>query len=134
MMIDKKTVNVVAAVVKHGNHYLCTKRPEGKYSYTSNKWEFPGGKVEPGETEPAALVRELQEEMDYDIVVEGLLTTVTHQYPDFTINLSAYICHPAGDREAFILKEHIERKWLSKEELFNLDWAAADVGIVEALQ
>lgn len=129
-----KRIEVVAAVVEHGDRYLCVRKGVTRYEYTSNVFEFPGGKVEPGETEEEALKRELQEEMNYDITVERHLISVSHDYPDLSITLSAYICHPVGDRDAFVLKEHTEYKWLAKEELETLNWAAADVGIVEVIK
>lgn len=129
-----KQINVVAAVIEHDGLYLCAKRPIGKYAYTSNVWEFPGGKIEPNETEKEAIVRELKEEMNYDISVERHLVTVTHEYPDFTISLATYICHPVGDRDSFTLNEHTDYKWLRADELDSLEWAAADLGIVKAIK
>lgn len=129
----RKHYHVVAAVVEHGNKYLCVRKGVTRYEYTSNVFEFPGGKVEPGETEDEALRRELREEMDYDITVDCHLVTVSHDYPDFSITLSAYICHPVGAKDAFILKEHTESQWLSKEELHTLQWAAADIEIYKAI-
>lgn len=128
-----KHYHVVAAVVEHNGLYLCVRKGQTRYAYTSNVFEFPGGKVESGETEPEAIIRELQEEMDYAITVDKHVVTVSHDYPDFSITLSAYLCHPAGGRDSFSLKEHIEYRWLRKEGLSELTWAAADVGIVEAL-
>lgn len=130
----KNHYHVVAAVVEHEGQYLCVRKGQTRYSYTSNVFEFPGGKVEPGETESEAIIRELQEEMDYSIIVDRHLTTVSYEYPDFSITLSAYICHPAKERDSFVLKEHIENKWLAAEELTSLSWAAADDGIVEAIK
>lgn len=132
-MEERKKIHVVAAVVEHDGYYLCVRKGQTRYAYTSNVFEFPGGKVESGETEPEAIIRELQEEMNYAINVDKHIVTVSHDYPDFSITLSAYICHPANGRDSFSLKEHIEYKWLRKDELSSLNWAAADVGIVESI-
>lgn len=123
--------NVVAAVITHNGKYLCMQKGKTRYDYTSNKYEFPGGKVESGETEPQALARELLEEMDYQIRIERHLVTVHHEYPDFGITLSAYLCSVSTDR--FRMNEHVGYKWLDAADLRSLDWAAADVGIVDAL-
>lgn len=102
-----------------------------KYAYTSHKFEFPGGKIELGETPQEALVRELREEMDYDVCVEKELVTVHHQYPDFSLELTAFLCSVSSPE--FTLKEHASFRWVTREELSSLDWAAADVGIVQVL-
>lgn len=127
----KKHYNVVAAVVEHDGKILCMQRPMGKYSYTSFHWEFPGGKVEVGETPQEALHRELLEEMDYDVRVGEHITTVEHEYPDFMITMAAYWCE--ASTKDFNRKEHADHKWLSVEELDTLDWCAADLPIVKAI-
>ena len=102
-----------------------------KFEYTSYKFEFPGGKIEPGETPQEALKRELLEEMNYDIEVGEELVTVTHAYPDFCITMTAFLCTAASP--TFVMNEHMAFEWRKVENLKELDWAAADVGIVDAV-
>lgn len=127
-----KKIEVVAAVISLNDKYLCLQRNKAKFDYISYKWEFPGGKVESGETNKDALIREIKEELDYNIKVGELITIVRHQYPDFHITMHAYLCNAEDNN--FKLKEHIDYKWLSKNELENLDWAAADIPIVNILK
>lgn len=122
---------VVVAVIFYEGKYLCMQKGVTKYNYTSHKFEFPGGKIEQNETSEEALVRELREEMDYEVCVEKELITVHHQYPDFSLELMAFLCSVSSPK--FTLKEHIPFCWVTIEELPSLDWAAADVGIVESL-
>lgn len=92
------------------------------------KWEFPGGKIEPGETAEACLIREIKEELHVDIEIVASLPTNTHQYPNVAILLIPFVCRITTGE--IILKEHLDFKWLSKDELLALDWAEADVPIV----
>lgn len=126
-----KTIEVVAAVIVHEHRYLCVQRGWSKYDYISKKYEFPGGKIEQGEMPQQALIREIMEELSLEINVGELLISVNHQYPDFTIIMHAYLC---GCKDvSLVLKEHLDSKWLLKDELLSLDWAAADVPIVHQL-
>lgn len=125
--------NVVAAVVCHDGKFLCMQKGKTKFDYTSYKWEFPGGKIEPGEIPQQALARELMEEMEYPVEVGKELVTVNHEYPDFSITMTAFLCTPKGDANGFRRCEHADSKWCSQEELKGLDWAAADVGVVASI-
>ena len=126
-----KFVEVVAAVIKFNSKFLCLQRGEGSYDYVSFKYEFPGGKLEIGESRQQALIREIKEELDYSIQVEHEFLTVEHQYPDFRLLMHSYQC-TAKDVN-FTLIEHIDYKWLPVHQLKNLDWAAADRTIVNQL-
>ena len=129
-----KHYEVVAAVIEYKDKILCMQRGEAKYDYTSYKFEFPGGKVEAGEENYIALSRELREEMDLDVAVgeKDYLLTVKHAYPDFAITMHAYLCKV--DAPDFVMKEHVDFKWLPIYELDTLDWAEADKPIVEWLK
>jgi len=129
--MEKKHSTVVAAVVIKDGKYLCMRRCRSHYLYISERWEFPGGKVEEGEDEKDALRREIKEEMDWDIQVGRRLATIHHEYPDFAITLRAYEC--SADDTDFKLLEHLDYKWLEKEELKTLNWTAADKKLVSRL-
>lgn len=126
-----KHYDVVAAVIVHANKYLCMQKGKTRYAYTSYKFEFPGGKIEDGETPEEALKRELREEMSYDIEIVRPLVTVEQTYPDFSITMEAFLC--TATTPSFEMKEHASFRWLPLGELRNLDWAAADIQIVDAL-
>lgn len=126
-----KTIYVVAAIIKRDNQFLCTQKGFYKYDYISHKYEFPGGKIEEGETEENALIREIKEELEMSLVSVEKYITVEHGYPDFNIVLHSYICS-AGNEQVH-LNEHIDYKWLTLNELISLDWAAADKPIVSRL-
>lgn len=109
-------------------------RPAGGYSYTNFKFEFPGGKIEPGETHVQALMRELNEEMEFQVNIteDDYFMTVEHQYPDFKITMYSYLC--PVENPHFVRKEHVDSKWLPLDQLQTLDWAAADQPIVLELR
>ena len=125
----RKHHHVVAAVIEVDGKVLCMQRGANRYAYTSYRWEFPGGKIEPGETPEQALHRELIEEMDFDVEVHEHLATVTHDYPDFTITLAAYRC--TADTTEFDMHEHTACRWLPWSELMTLQWCAADERLIE---
>ncbi|MBF0445022.1 MAG: (deoxy)nucleoside triphosphate pyrophosphohydrolase [Magnetococcales bacterium] len=126
-----KKIDVVAAVIINDNQVLCVQRAFSKYEYISNKYEFPGGKVEANESEKDALKREVQEELSLNIKVGAKFITVNHDYPDFSISLHTYLCE-CKNRD-IILHEHIDFKWLDIKNLKKLDWAQADYPIIDKL-
>lgn len=126
-----KKVEVVAAIIYFENKILCVQRPKNKLKYISEKFEFPGGKIEYGETKEEALERELNEELNILTNIKSLFITVVHQYPDFELTMHSFICE-ANSKE-LTLNEHIALEWLSINELEKLDWAAADIPIVNKL-
>ena len=127
----KKHYTVSAAIIVENKKILCVQRNKGKYDYISYKYEFPGGKLEEGENEEDALRREIAEELNLEIELLEKFLTVTHEYLDFNLTMHNYLCK--ADIENLILKEHIDAKWLYKNELVELDWAAADLPIVSKL-
>ena len=130
--MEKKESRVVAAVVKNGDKYLCMQRCRSQYLYISERWEFPGGKVEQGESYHDALIREIKEEMDWDIYVGKKLGTITHEYPDFKVKLTAFLCK--GGDEQFKMLEHLDYKWLTREEMNDLNWTEADRKLLEVIE
>lgn len=126
-----KKVEVVAAVIFHNNKILCVQRGDNKYNYIAFKYEFPGGKVELGETNETAIKREILEELNLKISIDSKFITVNHQYPDFTLVMHSFIC--SCNNPEIVLSEHVDFKWLDKTELKKLDWAAADIPIVDKL-
>ena len=128
-----KHLEVVAAILEYDGKILCMERGAGTYEYVSYKYEFPGGKIEPGEAKHTALERELREEMEMDVVVreDDLYMTVHHEYPDFSITMYAFRCQLQSP--TFTRRVHVDAKWLTPQELPTLDWAPADVPIMETL-
>lgn len=122
---------VVAAIIIKDTQILCLQRGPSKYNYISHKYEFPGGKVEPGETREAALIREIKEELELDIQVQEHFLTVEHEYPNFKITMHAFLCQ-VGEAQ-LTLHEHIAYQWLLAPQLPALDWAAADIPFVSKL-
>ncbi|MFT5861226.1 MAG: 8-oxo-dGTP diphosphatase, partial [Flavobacteriaceae bacterium] len=131
MQKEKKKVEVVAAIIKHNDKILCVQRGESKLDYISKKYEFPGGKIEAGETREQTVIREIQEELKMNISTREEFITVEHEYPDFFLTMHSFIC--SCDDPAVHLTEHLDYKWLSVSELKRLDWAGADVPIVDKL-
>ncbi|WP_028868830.1 (deoxy)nucleoside triphosphate pyrophosphohydrolase [Psychromonas arctica] len=127
-----KKLNVVAAIIQCGEEILCVQRGPAKFDYIAKKYEFPGGKIELGETKESAITREIKEELHLDIVDPQFFNTVHHQYPDFFIIMHSFIC-PVEHKD-ITLTEHVNQKWLKIDQLHTLDWAAADIPIVEKLQ
>ena len=126
-----KQVEVVAAIIINDNKILCVQRNTNKYVYISEKYEFPGGKIEAGETKEETIRREIKEELHMDITVGEEFLTVVHAYPDFELTMHSFIC--SCENPKVILTEHIDFKWLLINELSGLDWAGADIPIVNKL-
>jgi 8-oxo-dGTP diphosphatase len=126
-----KKIEVVAAILKNEDYILCVQRATSKLDYISEKFEFPGGKIEEGETKKEALERELIEELNIRPKINDLYLTVVHQYPDFELTMHTFLCDL--DSKEVTLNEHISSKWLKKNELLDLDWAAADIPIAHKL-
>ena len=125
-----KTIEVVAAIIINEGKILCVQRNINKYEYISKKFEFPGGKIETGETKEETIKREIKEELEMKIEIQEYLT-VEHEYPDFRLIMHSFIC--TCKNTSLVLTEHIDYRWLLKNELASLDWAAADLPIVEEL-
>ncbi len=124
-------IEVVAAVIKNDeNQYYCVRR--GGKGEVSRKWEFPGGKIELGESHKEALIREINEELSADIEVLDFITTVKHKYSTF--NLTMHVYYAIVIKGTLTLSEHTECKWLFKEQLSQLDWAPADIPVVGKLE
>ena len=126
----KRTVKVVAAIICREGKVFATQRGYGEYK---DGWEFPGGKIEEGELPEDAVVREIREELDADIVCGGLLVTVEYDYPDFHLSMDCFWAELKEDSHLRLL-EHEAAKWLSVEELDTVDWLPADVEAVKAVK
>ena len=123
-----KTVRVVAAVIRSEDKIFATARGYGEFT---GQWEFPGGKIEPGETPQEALVREIQEELDVKIEVGDLIDTIEYDSPSFHLSMDCFWCI-VTDGE-ITLKEAEDARWLSKDELYSVDWLPADMELIEKL-
>ena len=124
-----KTVRVVAAIIIENGKVFATQRGYGEFK---DGWEFPGGKIEPGETPEEAIVREIKEELDTEVEVIELLDTVEYDYPNFHLSMGCFICQiKSGD---LVLKEHEAAKWLTKDTLGSLEWLPADMGLVGEIE
>ena len=124
-----KTIEVVAAIIIKDDKIFATQRGYGEFK---GGWEFPGGKVEAGESLENALVREIKEELDADIKVRELFETVEYDYPNFHLTMHCFVCDLLS--EDFVLREHDDAIWLGKDELDSVDWLPADEGLIEGLK
>ena len=125
-----KQIEVAAAIIHEADgRIFATQRGYGDWK---GWWEFPGGKLEPGESAEEALHREIREELVTNIVIERHVTTVEYDYPDFHLTMHCYLCHIESG--SLTLKEHNAAQWLAKEELTNVQWLPADVQLIEKLQ
>ena len=127
----KKHLEVVGAVFIEKGAVLAARRGESKYPYVAHKYEFAGGKIEPGESAEQALMRELKEELCADIRVVRPFLTMEHEYPDFTITLHTYLCEFLSE---FRNTEHEALAWLPLSKLDAEEWAPADAPAVEKLK
>ena len=116
-----KTIEVVAAIIRKDNDIFATQRGYGDFK---DWWEFPGGKMEPGEAPEDALVREIWEELSTEISVDKYLYTVDYDYPKFHLTMHCYMCSLLS--EALHLNEHEAAKWLNKEDIHSVNWLPAD--------
>ncbi len=123
-----KTIQVVAAIIRDGNKILATQRGYGEFA---GGFEFPGGKVEPGESDEVALVREIKEELEVEIKVEDLVHTVEYDYPNFHLSMNCYFAKVVNGK--MVLTEHQSAKWLTKDTLMSVEWLPADVSLIEKL-
>lgn len=129
-----KTIRVVAAVIKGVNKegrpvIFATQRGYGEFE---GGWEFPGGKIETGETPQEALTREIMEELDTEITVENLIDTIEYDYPTFHLSMDCFWCEIVkGD---LVLKEHEAARWLEKEALNSVEWLPADITLIENIR
>lgn len=124
-----KMVRVIAAVIYSEDKIFATARGYGEFK---GQWEFPGGKIEPGETPQEALVREIQEELDVKIEVGYLIDTIEYDYPSFHLSMDCFWCNiTVGE---ITLKEAENARWLCKDELYSVDWLSADMKLIEKLE
>jgi 8-oxo-dGTP diphosphatase len=124
-----KRIEVVAGLITDGGKIFATQRG---YGDQKGFWEFPGGKMEPGETPQQALARELKEELAIDVIVGKFLCTVEHDYPAFHLTMHCFYCSVVGGE--LTLLEHEAAKWLSMSELHSVNWLPADIEVVAALE
>ena len=124
-----KTVKVAAAIIQKGNQVFATQRGYGDFK---DGWEFPGGKIEPGETPEEALAREIKEELDTEITIRKLIYVVEYDYSQFHLTMYCYLCEVLSGR--LVLKEHEAARWLTKDELNNVEWLPADITLIEKIR
>ena len=124
-----KKIEVVAAIIRKDDKIFATQRGYGDFK---DGWEFPGGKVEPGETPEAALKREIREELSAAINVDSFVCTVDYDYPKFHLTMHCYYCSLLDD--ALHLNEHEAARWLTKEQLDSVDWLPADLEVVKDIK
>ncbi len=129
MAKEVKVVEVAAAIIQKEDKIFATRRGYGEFK---GMWEFPGGKVEPGESPEEAVVREIREELETEILVGRCFAEVDYDYPDFHLHMKCYLCSiKSGDLK---LLEHSEARWLTRESLESVEWLPADVGVIERLK
>ena len=124
-----KTIRVAAAVIVRDGRIFATQRGYGEYK---GGWEFPGGKIEAGETPREALVREIMEELNVEIEAGELLDTVEYDYPEFHLSMDCFLCTISSGE--MVLKEHEAARWLARENLRSVNWLPADLSLVEKIE
>ncbi|KAK8838161.1 hypothetical protein M9Y10_035577 [Tritrichomonas musculus] len=124
-----KTIKVAAAIIQHNGKILATQRGYGEFK---DGWEFPGGKLEPGENSVEALKREIKEELDTDIEVGDLLDTIEYDYPKFHLSMDCYLCTLKSNN--IVLKEHEASKWLSIDDIDSINWLPADKCLIHKIK
>ena len=124
-----KQIEVVAAIIRKGDRIFATQRGYGEWK---DWWEFPGGKMEAGETPEVALKREIREELSAEISMDELLVTVEYDYPAFHLTMHCYLCSLLT--EALHLNEHEAARWLAREELASVRWLPADLQLIEQMK
>ena len=124
-----KQIQVVAVVLKQDDKIYTTQRGYGEFK---GMWEFPGGKIEPGESKEAALIREIKEELDTEIIVGAYIDTVEYDYPTFHLTMDCF--WGTVKKGSLTLKEHMDAKWLSKAELDSVEWLPADISLIEKIK
>lgn len=124
-----KTIKVVAAVIRDGDKIFATQRGYGDFK---GGWEFPGGKIEEGETPQEALKREIMEELDTEIEVGELIDTIEYDYPEFHLSMGCYWCSVVSGN--LVLKEHEAARWLTKDKLISVEWLPADIRLIDIIQ
>ncbi len=124
-----KIVRVAAAVIIDKGRVFATQRGYGEYK---DGWEFPGGKIEPGETPEEAIVREIREELEAEIEPVRLIDTVEYDYPGFHLSMDCFLCRLKS--ENIVLKEHEAARWLDKSSLYDVEWLPADLGLIDKIK
>ena len=127
--MERKQIRVVAAVILRDDKIFATQRGYGDYK---DWWEFPGGKIEPGETPEEALAREIREELDTGIEVEKLLMTVEYDYPEFHLSMDCFLSRISEGEP--VLLEHEAARWLALSELRQVNWLPADIKVIEEIE
>ncbi len=129
METSRKKINVVAALIRDGKRVFATARGYGNYK---GWWEFPGGKVEPGESPEDALVREIREELDSEISVDEYINTIEYDYPEFHLSMRCYWCSLISGN--LVLKEAEDAKWLDVETIDTVKWLPADITLIDEIK
>ncbi|MBO4903380.1 MAG: (deoxy)nucleoside triphosphate pyrophosphohydrolase [Lachnospiraceae bacterium] len=124
-----KRIRVVAAVIREGDKIFATQRGYGEYK---DGWEFPGGKIEDGESPQQALEREIMEELDTQINVGELIDTIEYDYPNFHLSMDCFWCTLVNGN--LTLKEHEAAKWLDRESIDSVDWLPADITLIDQIK